>query len=99
MRLEAIPAQQIGALVTEASCASRLSSPWRDVPSLEPTLGPAAEAPLDRPDRFDIERNAPRTLSFCHGIRLCVGQQTDQLRRQEMESVQGWGSMPVVFGR
>jgi cytochrome P450 len=26
------------------------------------------------PDRFDVKRNAPRILSFGHGIHLCIGQ-------------------------
>jgi len=73
------------------------------------------------PDRFDVERNAPRILSFGHGIHLCIGQhfartegkhcietllshapeyevKSKELRRIKTEFVQGWDSMPVVFG-
>jgi hypothetical protein len=43
-----IPAQQLGALVTEAWGAFRRGSAWSDVPSLEPSLGLVGEALLDR---------------------------------------------------
>jgi cytochrome P450 len=31
------------------------------------------EREFDRPERFDIHRNPPRTLSFGHGTHACIG--------------------------
>ncbi len=68
-----MPTQMLGRVVTkEIEVGAELLRPGQAVLFLWPS-GNRDEREFTDPDRFDIERDAPRILSFGHGQHMCLG--------------------------
>ena len=97
MRLEAlltIPAQQVGALVSEAWGAFRRGSAYRDVPSLAPSMGLVGEALLDR--TFTLMTSVMVGVPVPETVRRMVD---DLLAAHAFYDARGWLTDPTGYHR
>jgi len=68
-----MPTQWLGrTVIAEHEVGGRRFRPGQPVLFLYPS-GNRDELEFERPERFDIRRNAPRILTFGHGVHRCLG--------------------------
>jgi hypothetical protein len=97
LRLETlltIPAQQLGALVTEAWGAFRRGSTWTDVPTLRPSVGLFGEALLDR--TFTLMTSVLVGVPVPETVRHMVD---ELLEAYAFYEAQGWLADPLSYHR
>jgi hypothetical protein len=97
LRLEAlltIPAQQVGAFVSEAWGAFRRSSAYSSVPPLSPSLGLVGEALLDR--TFTLMTSVMVGVPVPEAVRRMV---EDLQAAQAFYGAQGWLAEPIGYHR